>query len=65
MSTSRHYLHEGAGDVWERFEEWLMNEYAYDPCRDLLIINGDAASWISHFAPSQRKSGGFFRSDVE
>ncbi|MED3729915.1 UPF0236 family transposase-like protein, partial [Geobacillus stearothermophilus] len=28
-------------------EEWLMNEYAYDPCRDLLIINGDAASWIT------------------
>ncbi len=33
--------------MWERFEEWLMNEYAYDPCRDLLIINGDAASWIT------------------
>ena len=43
----RHYLHEGEGDVWERFEEWLMKEYAYDPCRDLLIINGDAASWIT------------------
>ncbi|WP_173426826.1 UPF0236 family transposase-like protein, partial [Geobacillus sp. ZGt-1] len=24
-------LHEGTGDVWERFEEWLMQEYAYDP----------------------------------
>jgi hypothetical protein len=33
--------------VWERFEEWLMQEYAYDPCRDLLVINGDAASWIT------------------
>ncbi|KMY56585.1 UPF0236 family transposase-like protein, partial [Geobacillus stearothermophilus] len=42
LVNRRHYLHEGAGDVWERFEEWLMNEYAYDPCRDLLIINGDA-----------------------
>ncbi len=33
--------------MWERFEEWLMKEYAYDPCRDLLVINGDAASWIT------------------
>ncbi|MED4978959.1 ISLre2 family transposase, partial [Geobacillus stearothermophilus] len=47
LVNRRHYLHEGEGDVWERFEEWLMNEYAYDPCRDLLIINGDAASWIT------------------
>ncbi|GAD14308.1 conserved hypothetical protein [Geobacillus kaustophilus GBlys] len=39
-------LHEGMGDVWEGFEGWLMKEYAYDPCRDLLIINGDAAPWI-------------------
>ncbi len=46
LVNPRLYLHEGPGDVWERFEEWLLKEYAYDPCRDLLIINGDAASWI-------------------
>ncbi|WP_237746949.1 ISLre2 family transposase [Geobacillus vulcani] len=47
LVNRRHYLHEGPGDVWEGFEEWLMKEYAYDPCRDLLVINGDAASWIT------------------
>ncbi|WP_231559879.1 ISLre2 family transposase [Geobacillus sp. FSL W8-0032] len=47
LVNRRHYLHEGAGDVWEGFEAWLMKEYAYDPCRDLLVINGDAASWIT------------------
>ncbi len=47
LVNRRHCLHEGTGDVWERFEEWLMQEYAYDPCRELLVINGDAASWIT------------------
>ncbi|KYD14245.1 hypothetical protein B4135_2875 [Caldibacillus debilis] len=29
--NQRHYVHEGKGEVWEGFEEFLMNEYAYDP----------------------------------
>ncbi|MEK4873484.1 ISLre2 family transposase [Bacillus sp. FSL W8-0102] len=45
--NQRHYVHEGKGEVWEGFEEFLMNEYAYDPCRDLLVINGDGAPWIT------------------
>jgi len=47
LVNQRHYLHEGPGDVWESFEEWLLDEYAYDPCRDLLVINGDAAPRIT------------------
>ncbi|OXB94322.1 hypothetical protein B9L23_05395 [Parageobacillus galactosidasius] len=31
--NQRHYVHEGKGEVWEGFEEFLINEYAYDPCR--------------------------------
>lgn len=45
--NQRHYVHEGKREVWEGFEEFLMNEYAYDPCRDLLVINGDGAQWIT------------------
>ena len=45
--NQRHYVHEGKREVWEGFEEFLMNEYAYDPYRDLLVINGDGAPWIT------------------
>ncbi|MBE2941609.1 ISLre2 family transposase [Anoxybacillus flavithermus] len=43
----RHYVHETNEPVWEGLEQFLIEEYGYDPTRDWVVINGDGAAWIT------------------
>lgn len=47
LIAKRHYIHRGEEPFWEGFEQFLMDNYHYDPMHHLLIINGDGAEWIT------------------
>ncbi|XQY93271.1 ISLre2 family transposase [Metabacillus sp. HB246100] len=43
----RHYVHKGKESFWDGFEQFLMDNYNYNPNDYLLVINGDGALWIT------------------
>ncbi|HSH25414.1 MAG TPA: ISLre2 family transposase [Massilibacterium sp.] len=47
LINKRHYIHQGEKSFWEEFEQFLLENYNYDPMYHILIINGDGAEWIA------------------
>lgn len=47
LLAKRHYFHKGKDPFWEGFEQFLMDNYNYNPTEHLLVINGDGAQWIT------------------
>lgn len=47
LVEKRHYIHKGKEPFWEGVEQFLMDQYHYDPNEHFLVINGDGASWIT------------------
>ncbi|MCD8511321.1 MAG: ISLre2 family transposase, partial [Bacillus sp. (in: Bacteria)] len=47
LIKKRHFIHEGKLPFWEEFEDFLINNYEYDPTKHHLVINGDGAPWIT------------------
>ncbi|WAA12927.1 ISLre2 family transposase [Fervidibacillus halotolerans] len=47
LKNKRHFVHDGKLPFWEAFEEFLVENFEYDPMVHKLIINGDGASWIT------------------
>jgi hypothetical protein len=43
----RHYVHKGKEPFWDGFEQFLMDNYNYNPNEYVLVINGDGAQWIT------------------
>lgn len=47
LVNKRHFVHKGEAPFWEEFEQFLFDNYQYDPTYHILIINGDGAGWIT------------------
>ena len=47
LLAKRHYVHKGKEPFWEGFEQFLMDNYNYNPSEHRLVINGDGAQWIT------------------
>lgn len=47
LKNKRHFVHDGKLPFWEAFEEFLVENFEYDPMIHKLIINGDGAHWIT------------------
>lgn len=47
LIAKRHYVHKGKEPFWEGFEQFLLDNYNYNPSEHLLVINGDGAQWIT------------------
>lgn len=47
LKGKRHFIHQGKEPFWEAFEEFLIENFEYDPTVHKLIINGDGANWIT------------------
>jgi len=47
LVSKRHYIHKGKVPFWEGFEQFLIDNYSYNPKEHYLIINGDGAGWIT------------------
>lgn len=47
LTKKRHYIHQVEKPFWEGFEQFLFENYNYDPMYHILIINGDGAEWIT------------------
>ena len=47
LINKRHYVHQEDQPFWEGFEQFLFENYGYDPTYHILIINGDGAEWIT------------------
>ncbi|WP_347568873.1 ISLre2 family transposase [Evansella sp. AB-P1] len=47
LIKKRHFVHGGKLPFWEEFEDFLINNYEYDPVKHHLVINGDGAPWIT------------------
>lgn len=45
LRNKQYYLHEGGGDFWEGFGEFLTERYEIDE-QTWLVVNGDGANWI-------------------
>lgn len=47
LQNKRHFIHRGKQPFWEAFEDFLMEDFDYDPTVHKLVINGDGANWIT------------------
>lgn len=47
LKNKRHFIHRGKQPFWEEFEDFLIENFEYDPTVHKLVINGDGASWIT------------------
>ncbi|HHU61181.1 MAG TPA: ISLre2 family transposase [Natronincola sp.] len=47
LKNKRHYVHDGKQPFWEGFEEFLTDNFEYEPLVHKLVINGDGAGWIT------------------
>lgn len=47
LRHKRHFLAKGHESFWEEFENFLHENYEYDPTHTLLVINGDGSRWIT------------------
>lgn len=47
LIAKRHYVHKGKEAFWEGFEQFLIDNYNYNPSEHHLVINGDGAQWIT------------------
>ncbi|WML28953.1 ISLre2 family transposase [Neobacillus sp. OS1-32] len=47
LKDKRHFIHRGKQPFWEAFEDFLIENFEYDPTVHKLVINGDGASWIT------------------
>lgn len=47
LKDKRHFVYRGKKPFWEAFEDFLIDNYAYDPTVHKLVINGDGAGWIT------------------
>lgn len=47
LVNKRHFIHQGKQPFWEEFEDFLVNNYDYEPTQHHLVINGDGAQWIT------------------
>lgn len=59
LIKKRHYIHRGKEPFWEGFEQFLFENYAYDPKYHILIINGDGAGWITSCQEHFKKNAFF------
>ncbi len=46
LKDKRHFIHRGKQPFWEAFEDFLIENFEYDPTVHKLVINGDGAGWI-------------------
>lgn len=47
LKDKRHFIHRGNQPFWEAFEDFLIENFEYDPTVHKLVINGDGAGWIT------------------
>lgn len=47
LKNKRHFVHRRNQPFWEEFEDFLIENFEYDPTVHKLIINGDGANWIT------------------
>lgn len=47
LKNKRHFIHKGKQPFWEAFEDFLIENFEYDPTFHKLVINGDGANWIT------------------
>ncbi len=47
LKNKRHFIHRGKQPFWEAFEDFLIENFEYDPTVHKLVINGDGAGWIT------------------
>src|SRR5690554_5028881 len=47
LKNKRHFIHKGKQPFWEAFEDFLIENFEYDPTFHKLVINGDGAGWIT------------------
>src|SRR5579875_57977 len=47
LKEKRHFIHHGNQPFWEAFEDFLIENFEYDPTVHKLVINGDGAGWIT------------------
>lgn len=47
LKNKRHFIYRGKQPFWEAFEDFLMENFEYDPTVHKLVINGDGAGWIT------------------
>lgn len=47
LKDKRHFTHREKEPFWEAFEEFLIENFEYDPTFHKLVINGDGAQWIT------------------
>ena len=44
LKQKRHFVHDGEQPFWEAFEQFLVDEFEYEPPKHKLVINGDGAT---------------------
>lgn len=59
LLKKRHYIHQEEEPFWEGFEQFLFENYGYDPTYHILIINGDGAGWITSCRAHFKKNAFF------
>lgn len=47
LKNKRHFVYRTNQPFWEAFEDFLIENFEYDPMVHKLVINGDGAGWIT------------------